>query len=221
MLLSHGFPVAPRGAAAAASTYPELADWLAAETGWIVMAFNFRGAGASKGQFSLAGWMDDLRAMVAYLAGRRDVGGVWLAGFRTGGSLSVCLAADDPQVRGVAALASHVDFERWAADPRRLLDEARSLGVITQAGFPPDLEAWARPLRTLRPLEAASSVPPRPFLIVHGTDDTVVPLVDARALGDAAHNHVEFRVLSGAGHHLRHDPRAVSILLGWMERQER
>jgi putative redox protein len=61
-------------------------------------------------------------------------------------------------------------------------------------------------------------VPPRPLLIVHGGDDAVVPVVEARALDDAADGRGELRVLSGAGHRLRHDPRAVAVLLGWLER---
>lgn len=219
LVLCHGFPAAERGAGQAGATYPQLADWLAAELNWTVAAFNFRGAGASSGQFSLGAWLNDLRAVVAWMRAEAEVSGVWLAGFRDGASLAICLAGEDPEIRGVAALAARVDFDRWASDPRRFLEHARRVGVITDKTFPPDLDRWYRELRDLRPLTAASAIPPRPFLVVHGTDDLVVPLVEARALADSASNEVEFRVLPGAGHHLRHDPRAVAILLGWLERQ--
>ena len=219
LILCHGFPAAPRGASQAGSTYPQLADWLAAEAGWVVLAFNFRGAGTSEGQFSLGGWLDDLRAAVAHLESAPDVDGIWLAGFRDGGSLAVCLAGQRPEIRGVAALAARVDFDRWAAEPRRFLEQARRVGVIQDRTFPVDVDAWSREFRELRPISAAAAIPPRPFLIVHGTDDIVVPLVDARAMADAVSASIDLRVLSGAGHHLRHDPRAVAILLGWLERQ--
>jgi putative redox protein len=219
LVLCHGFPAASRGAAQAGSTYPELAEWLAAQAGWVVLAFNFRGAGRSEGQFSLGGWLDDLRAAVQHMEADPHVDGVWLAGFRDGGSLAICLAGQRPDIRGVAALAARVDFERWAAEPRRFAEQARRVGVITDPTFPADLDLWARELRELRPISAAASVPPRPFLVVHGTDDVVVPLVETRAMADAVSGSIEFRILSGAGHHLRHDPRAVSILLGWLERQ--
>ena len=220
LVLCHGFPAAAKGAGQAGSTYPELADWLAAEAGWIVLAFNFRGAGGSEGEFSLKGWLADIDAAVAHLSAEPDVAGVWLAGFRDGGSLALCAAGDTPAIRGVAAFAARVDFDRWAAEPRRFLDEARRVGVIRTAAFPADFDGWARELREVRPLAGIAAIPPRPLLVVHGTDDTVVPLVDARALTDAASNQLEFRVLNGAGHHLRHDPRAVAVLLGWLERQE-
>ena len=50
-------------------------------------------------------------------------------------------------------------------------------------------------------------------------DDTVRGEVDARRLADA-HGNAELRVINGAGHRLRHDPRAVAVLLGWLDRQK-
>ena len=47
-----------------------------------------------------------------------------------------------------------------------------------------------------------------------------MPVSDARALVDAAGGRADLRVIVGGGHRLRHDPRAVAALIGWMERQE-
>jgi hypothetical protein len=38
-------------------------------------------------------------------------------------------------------------------------------------------------------------------------------------LADAADGEVELRILAAAGHRLRHDPRAIAVLLGWLDRQ--
>ena len=56
-MLCHGFPAGPGGARTSGQTYPEFAERLAAETGWTVLTFNFRGTGESGGEFSLAGWL--------------------------------------------------------------------------------------------------------------------------------------------------------------------
>ncbi|HVM02506.1 MAG TPA: alpha/beta hydrolase, partial [Acidimicrobiales bacterium] len=90
---------------------------------------------------------------------------------------------------------------------------------VRDRAFPPDPDAWARELRDVRPMALVGKVPPRPVLIVHGADDDEVSVMDARALADAAEGQVELRVLSGAGSRLRHDPRAVAVLLGWLDRQ--
>jgi putative redox protein len=38
-------------------------------------------------------------------------------------------------------------------------------------------------------------------------------------LVDAAGPTAELRVVHAAGHRLRHDPRAIAALLGWLDRQ--
>jgi len=219
LVLCHGFPAGPGGAATSGQTYPELAERLVADTGWVVLAFNFRGTGTSEGDFSLGGWLDDLRAAIDYVLALDGVSDVWVAGSGTGGSLALCEAGEDERVRGVATMSSRADFGDWATDPEGFLAHARNIGVISTPGFPADFGAWSRELREIRPTALIAKIPPRPVLIVHGADDDIVPLDDARILADAAGDAVELRVLSEAGHRLRHDPRAVALLLGWMERQ--
>lgn len=219
LVLCHGFPAGPGGAATSGQTYPELAERLVAETGWAVLAFNFRGTGASEGQFSLGGWLDDIRAAIDHLVALDGISGVWLAGSGTGGSLSLCHAGEDERVRGVATMSARADFSDWADEPKAFLAHARAIGVIDDPAFPTDFAAWSRELREIRPTALIAKIPPRPILVVHGADDDIVPVDDARVLADAAGDAVELRVLSEAGHRLRHDPRAVALLLGWLERQ--
>lgn len=218
LVLCHGLPV-DVSSASFARGYPELADRLASDTGWAVLTFNFRGTGASEGDFSLGGWLADLQAATAHLCDSPGVDAVWLCGFSAGGALALCAAAEDPRVRGVAAFSAQADFGDRALDARRFVAQARTVGVIRDPSFPPDLGAWARELREIRPLAAMGKIPPRPVLLVHGSNDEVVPLLDARALADAAEGEVELRVLVGAGHRLRYDPRAIALLLGWLDRQ--
>ncbi len=219
LVLVHGFPTGTRWAESSGRTYPEFADRLAADAGWTVLAFNFRGSGASEGDFSMAGWMADLGAAIGYLAAQAGVEGVWLAGFRTGGALAICRAAVDPRVRGVASFAAPADFDEWAAEPRRFLQTARDLGVVRSPGYPRDVAAWSQELKETRALTCVHQLAPRPLMVVHGSLDDVVPLSDARILADSAGGSGELRVITGAGHRLRHDPRAVAVLLGWMDRQ--
>jgi len=220
LVLCHGFPPGAKGAATTGLTYPQLADRLAAEAGWAVLTFNFRGTGESEGDFSIGGWLADLRAAIDHLLATTDVDGVWLTGFSVGGSLALCAAGEDERVRGVATMAAPADFGDWADDPKSFLDRARAIGVVRSQSFPTDFDTWARELREIRPITMIGKVPPRPVLLIHGSDDDTVPLMDARALADAADGEVELRIVTGAGHRLRHDPRAVAVLLGWLDRQQ-
>ena len=218
MVLCHGFPVEPGDTSDRG--YHDLADRLAADTGWVVLTFSFRGTAESTGNFSLGGWLNDLEAATDELLTTPGVDAVWLCGFAAGGALALCAAGEDPRVRGVAAFSAPADFAERAVDARRFVTQARAAGVIRDPSFPPDLVDWARQLREIRPLNLIGKIPPRPILLVHGANDEVVPILDARALADAAQGDVELRVLPSAAHRLRHDPRAIAILIGWLDRQQ-
>jgi len=218
LVLTHGLPPATAGAVDAGRDLPELADRIATTLGWVVLALRLRGAGGSEGNFSLDGWRADVGAGLAGLREEPDVRATWIAGYGTGGGLAVCAGAADAHVIGVAAMAAPADFDDWASHPRRLLQHSREIGIISTPGFPAHLEQWSRELRTIRPVAVVSQLAPRPLLVIHGAEDEAVPHFDARVLADA-HGSAELRIIGGAGHQLRHDPRAVAVLLGWLDRQ--
>jgi putative redox protein len=218
LVLVHDFPTPPRGSLASGLTFPEFADRIALNTGWRVLTFNFRGTGGSEGDFSISGWSSDLRFAVDTVAGAADVTGVWIAGTGVGGALALAVGAQDQRVRGIAALGAPVDLHDWARDPARFARHCRTMGVFSSSLGPPDLAAWAREIAAVDAVAAARQFAPRPLLVVHGTDDDVVDVADAQRLADA-HGSAELRIVVNAGRRLRHDPRAVASLLGWLDRQ--
>jgi putative redox protein len=218
LVLCHGFPTRGRESPQSGKSFPELAERIAAELGWTVLTMNFRGCGRAEGNFSLVGWLDDVHAAVHHIS-TLGVTGVWLCGFGTGGSLALGEGARNPDVRGVAAMAAPGDFDDWARHPRRLLLHARQTGVIRDPDFPVAFDRWSAELREVRPVASARRLAPRPLLVVHGDSDDLTPLADGRAIAEA-HGRAELRIINGAGHELRHDPRAVAVLLGWLARQQ-
>lgn len=218
LVLCHGYPSGGIDARHSAGTFPELCDRVASELGWIAMTFTFRGCANSEGDFSLQGWVDDLRAAISHVVAETTPAGIWLVGNNTGGSLALCVAADDPRVNGCALLGARADFDDWAEQPRRFLEHSREIGTIRRPNFPPSVEEWGRELRRFRPTDAAKRYSPRPLLLMHGADDDVVPTADSRVLAQA-HGTAELQIIPGAGHRLRHDPRAMAMLLGWLDRQ--
>ena len=218
VILCHGFPIGPLDARQSAGTFPQVIDRMANEVGCAALTFTFRGCSASEGDFSLQGWVDDLRAAIDYLVAIGNVDSVWLVGTNTGASVALCVAADDPRVNGCVSLSGRADFDDWADQPRRFLEHARDIGAIRRAGFPQNFDEWSRELRRFRPIDAARRFAPRPLMVLHGDDDESVPTADARALAEA-HGSAELRIIAGAGHRLRHDPRALAVLFGWLDRE--
>jgi alpha-beta hydrolase superfamily lysophospholipase len=173
------------------------------------------GAGKSAGDFSLQGWVDDLRSAIDFVCAETHPAAVVLIGRNTGGSIAMCVGADDPRVRAAALLSPRADFDDWAAQPRRFLEHAREIGAITTPGFPASFEEWSRAFRRFRPIDAARRFAPRPLLVMH---DESVPTTDVRQLATAHGSAELLSIFVGAGHRLRHDPRAVAVLFGWLER---
>jgi putative redox protein len=92
------------------------------------------------------------------------------------------------------------------------------MGVLRTPGAPADPAAWAREIAGVNAVGAARRLAPRPLLVLHGSDDDVAPLDDARILAEA-HGSAELRVVLTAGRRIRHDPRAIASLFGWLDRQ--
>lgn len=218
IVLCHEFPDQPIGADRWERSWRSLAERIADEAGWHVLVVGLRGVGRSEGDFSLRGWLADIKASATALAADPSVDSVWLCGSGTGGALAIVAAAEDPEIRGVAAMASPASFVRFRASTATMIAQARERGVLRDPKFPPDPARWARELIDIRPLDMVKRLSPRPLFLCHGVDDDLIPADDARQLAEAADGNVELHLLNRAGRRIRHDPRAVALLLGWLDR---
>src|SRR5258708_7622356 len=198
----------------AGQTYPPLAERIARESGWAALTFAYRGTSTSEGDFSIDGWLADTRAAVDVLAARPDVSSIWLVGFRLGGTIAVVTAAGDDRVRGLATFAAPASLREWVRDPAWFLEYARRGGVLRSEGYPADPVAWTRAISNLDPLEAAQRISPRPWLVVHGSDDDVVSVEDARRLASSGGAGAEPRIVQNGGPPPRPDPPPVGETFG-------
>ena len=192
-----------------------LADRVAREVGWPALVFNYRGCGASEGSFSFGGWKLDIDAAVSYLAEQHQ--GVWTAGFGVGGTLSICAAAENQQIQGVASISASDSFQDWVSSAEDLLSFTPARKAMRKEGSPRGFEKWTEGMEAFRATEVMDQLKSRPLLVIHGQDDRLVPMFDARAIADA-HASADLRILEGGGHNLRYDPRTVALLFGWLDR---
>ncbi len=174
--------------------------------GWNVAAVDSRGYGQSDGTYATFGgretidvraWLDRLADFVSRSGARCEVRpALW--GRSMGAQIAMRAAAEDSRVAALVLESPLVDLAAAVAAPLRMrrfpmsrllarliLRRARKL-----AGMPLD-----RP----RPIDLA----PRltcPVLILHGTDDTLVPVSEARRLAAAFPRAPAWRDVPGAGH---------------------
>lgn len=219
LVISHGIPAGvqdpqDRG-------YPALAERFCAG-GFLTAIFNFRGCGLSGGDFEMRGWTLDLAAVTGYLLGRPELDGRYLAlmGFSGGAAASVYQGARDGRVTAVVSCSCPAVFERFRDQEasREFLEGARAIGIIRSRGFPPSLEEWMGGFEEVRPLRWVAGIAPRPFLLLHGSLDDLIPVEQAWELYTAAREPKEIHIIEGAGHKLRTEQEAMDIVLGWLKR---
>jgi putative redox protein len=216
LILVHGLPRAMGMGRQAAGLLPELAEHLSNESGWLVATGTLSGVGSSTGTFSASKWKSDLGVIIERVAEGEPR--ISLAGFGFGGSLALNIAAHDDRIRGVATFASPANLASWCGDAEDFRRSVQVAGVVGDPGELLDAEALRADAIDVDPLGSIATVPPRRLLIGHGSDDMEVPVSDARLLLNAADGRAEMRIIQGAGHQLRADPRMVATLLGWLDR---
>ncbi|MBN1376408.1 MAG: alpha/beta fold hydrolase [Dehalococcoidia bacterium] len=219
--LCHGIPAVPydpneRGG------YPEMAARFC-NAGFVALAFNFRGAGPSQGNIDMLGWTEDLASALEFLdmLPEVDKNRICLLGSSGGAAISVYVAARDPRVYAVATLACPAEFDFMSAGYTvdSMINSFREIGTIKDPDFPPSTGEWLEGFKTVSPIDYIDKISPRPLLIIHGDKDETVPVKHAGRLYDKAGSPKEMTILSGAGHRLRLDERAVKAALDWLTAQ--
>lgn len=216
-LILHGFPSRELEAEIVTSGLDALALRIVTQMDCKAMVLGLRGCGGSDGNFSLQGWVEDATAAIQYLADEHSISHVWVVGFGTGGAVGLVSATESAHVDGVATLGSPADFDDWYANPKDLLEFARQIGAISDTKFPSSVDEWQAELAQVRAVVAAGEFSPKPLMIIHGSEDGVVPHFDARIIADE-HGEADLRFIDGGGHQLKQDPRAIAVLLGWLDR---
>ena len=125
--------------------------------------------------------------------------------WRVDGGLERCL-------RG---LVDTVDLDTEVVIVGNAVDPGASVGVLEAAGFSGRVLGLAEN-RGPSPARNAAAASAQSGLLVF-LDDDAVPVSESRQLVNA-HGSAEMSLFDGAGHRLRHDPRAVAVLIGWLDR---
>jgi len=218
VILCHGIPagiVDP-----ADGGYPELAARFAAE-GFAVLTFSFRGTGISAGNFDIEGWTRDLEAAIDYVCNlaERDESKLFLVGFSAGATVSIYVAAQDKRVTGVAACACPATFNSIyeVDDPRKPIEYFRKTGIIRDSHFPPSPEAWINGFRRVDALHSVAEISPRPLILIHASEDPVVPVLNAQRLFEKAGEPKKLVIINGAEHRLRREVKAMDIVLQFLK----
>lgn len=179
------------------------------DAGFAQLAFDFAGRGESDGDVITLGLTeaDDLASAIFWLVGRDEVdaGNLFLAGRSMGAAAAILAAADGPPLRGLVLDSSFADLAGLVDD----LLTARYVPAWPLRPLAFQVAGWRagfEPHAVVPAADMASIV--APVLLIHGTEDRLVPPEHAEQLAAAAAGPVELMWLPGSGHN---DERSQAI----------
>lgn len=216
LCICHGIP-AGRTPDPADGGYPLLAQTFC-HAGFVTMVFNFRGTGLSGGNIDLWGWTKDLKAVLdsLYAVEEVDRAHFCLMGFSGGAAVSTYVASQDQRVTSVVLCACPVHFQ-FLEKADSLIEHFRRIGLIRDKNFPLSTAEWRERFERVTPLLWIDKISPRPLLIIHGEQDTVVEVSHARTLYEKAREPKQIVIVEGGEHRLRLNEKAMKIALEWLK----
>jgi alpha-beta hydrolase superfamily lysophospholipase len=183
----------------------ELLPWAEAfyKAGFSTLVFDFRALGESEGLLATAGYLEtqDFLGALNFVSERSDLSSlpVGVFGFSMGGSVAITGAARDKRVQAVATHGAFATLDRAIMQRCR-----KHFGLMARpaAWSIRGLTAFWMPVhsREFAPIAEAANIAPRPFLILHGSEDSIILPEDAHDLYAAAATEGGLHILPDSGH---------------------
>lgn len=184
--------------------FAQLCRMLAAE-GLAALRFSFRGNGDSEGDYkdvTIEGELSDARIALEFLARQQgvDASRLGLVGMSVGGLVAAGTAGTHPGVRALvlwSAVARNGERANTRLTPEQR-DQLFTQGYYDNGGFAVN-RAFHEQFTSMDGVEMAAPYG-GPALIIHGTEDTAVPIEDAYRYKEAFGDRADLVVLEGANH---------------------
>ncbi|VTR68055.1 OsmC-like protein [Desulfosarcina cetonica] len=195
--------------------------------GFSVLRFDFSGNGQSQGAFSDSTWSKQIREMAAAVALMRGRGAVWigLIGHSLGAAIALLTAGRDDGIGAICRLAGRVGKEL----PLHFLTPAQQHALADTGTV--DFTSRGRRLHLNRDffddagrydLTAKTRALKIPILMVHGDQDTIIPVSEARLAKAANPDRVELLLVNGGDHMFsrpEHQQQVSDFVAAWFRRQ--
>ncbi|MDH5473239.1 MAG: lysophospholipase [Gammaproteobacteria bacterium] len=188
--VTHGSIVFFHGNGENISTHLATVYWLP-EQGYEVFLVDYRGYGQSNGNADLPGSLQDVGASIEYaIHNKQSDKGLIVFGHSMGASLSIYAVAHSDyknQISGVVSIGAFSDY-------RKIVRDALSRSWLTWA-FQWPLSYTVS--NDYAPVDYVKNIAPVPLLIMHSSEDEIVPYYHAGVLFAAATQPKYFEKLQG------------------------
>lgn len=192
-----------------------LAEGLAA-AGISVLRVSFSGNGESEGAFTdsiITKEVADLGSVIDTLEGYN----VCYVGHSMGGAVGVLRTATDERIQALVSLAGMVHTQAFAE--REFGDVTPDAGFMWDEPDCPLSQAYMDDMATIDSVAKRASQFDVPWLLVHGTEDDIVPIEDSRDILQHANAQTDLLELPGVDHVFSNDGTAIMVekVVAWID----
>ena len=184
--------------------------WHLAREGYVALALSMRGWPDTGGQDDCGGKQPfDVVKVVEWLSQQPGVNPnrIGLLGFSQGGQVALLAAGLTPEIKAVVAFFPVTDLDRWS-------QTTQAPGI--KDAYVPQVCAKDLGLKAKSPMYSACAIH-APTLLIHGEEDTRVPMDQSLEMAKAMLNcgkKVQLQLVKGGKHMLEKDHK------GWLEAWE-
>ena len=194
-----------------------LANGLAA-SGIPTLRFSFSGNGDSEGEFidsTISKEVEDLGSVLDALSGYS----VCYVGHSMGGAVGVLRASSDNRIKLLVSLAGMVHTKTFSRT--EFGDETPDEGFMWDKPECPLSSAYMDDMAQIDSVVDRASQISVPWLLVHGTEDDVVPIGESREIFKNANEPKELIELAGADHVFSDESTSlmVTTVVHWIQEQ--
>ena len=192
-----------------------LAEGLA-KAGITALRFSFSGNGASAGKFTQSTVSKEVEDLGAVINAVQDKS-ICYVGHSMGGAVGVLRAAKDPRIKGLISLAGMVHTKAFADREFGMVKPGEGF-MWDDTNCPLSQEYMDDMARIGSVLDEAPKIKV-PWLLLHGTEDDVVPIQESCEIFARANEPKQFVELRGANHVFagEHTAPMVSEVVKWVQ----
>jgi dipeptidyl aminopeptidase/acylaminoacyl peptidase len=194
VLVLHGFP-------GMALIIYDLISALIQE-GYAAMSFHYRGCWGSSGKYSYLGAIRDARKALSILIRKEGIERERIAtvGHSFGGLVAVNIASRNKKVKTTVALCPVADIEKGFSKARTRMVLKRGLPFVSDLKIKKALVEWDELAKKYDPIYHVGKLSARPFLLIHGNKDDIIPLSCSQALFERAKKPKRMTIVNDGDH---------------------
>ncbi|WP_342349682.1 alpha/beta fold hydrolase [uncultured Nitrospira sp.] len=181
------------------------------------LRMSFSGNGDSEGRFedsTISKEVEDLRCVIDALDGWN----ILYVGHSMGGAVGVLQSGKDTRIVGLVSLAGMVHTEAFAQ--REFGDVTPDEGFMWDESACPLSQAYMDDMAAIGTIVTRAPSIQVPWLLVHGTEDDVVPLQDSLDIFERANEPKQLEQIEGADHMFsEHTPDMIKVVHKWVREQ--